>query len=41
MVSILILKVFEEFVATFEEAPANKVNKTWIKAGTYDAGKRR
>lgn len=33
-------QVFEEFVATFEEAPANKVNKTWIKAGTYDAGRR-
>ncbi|XP_065220157.1 U2 snRNP-associated SURP motif-containing protein isoform X2 [Planococcus citri] len=33
-------QAFQEFIADFEEAPSNKVNKTWIKAGTYDAGRR-
>ncbi|CAH1400389.1 unnamed protein product [Nezara viridula] len=32
-------QAFEEFVATFQE-PANKTSKVWVKAGTYDAGKR-
>uniref|UniRef100_A0A0A9XZ60 U2 snRNP-associated SURP motif-containing protein n=5 Tax=Lygus hesperus TaxID=30085 RepID=A0A0A9XZ60_LYGHE len=32
-------QAFEEFVATFQEAPA-KTSKVWVKAGTYDAGKR-
>ncbi|XP_014260927.1 U2 snRNP-associated SURP motif-containing protein [Cimex lectularius] len=32
-------QAFEEFVATFQEAPT-KTNKVWVKAGTYDAGKR-
>ena len=34
-------KVYEEFVSTFEEAPSSKVNKTWIKAGTFNAGNRK
>lgn len=33
-------QAFEEFVATFQEAPS-KSSKVWIKAGTYDAGKKR
>ncbi|BES91658.1 cwf21 [Nesidiocoris tenuis] len=32
-------QAFEEFVATFQEAPS-KTGKVWVKAGTYDAGKR-
>ncbi|KAL1123660.1 hypothetical protein AAG570_002736 [Ranatra chinensis] len=32
-------QAFEEFVATFQEVP-NKTGKVWVKAGTYDAGKR-
>lgn len=32
---------FEEFIATFQETPSSKTNKVWVKAGTYDAGKRR
>ncbi|XP_049858071.1 U2 snRNP-associated SURP motif-containing protein [Schistocerca gregaria] len=31
-------QAFEEFVATFQEAP--KSGKVWVKAGTYDAGRR-
>lgn len=34
-----ILKVFKEFVETFQEAPSS-VAKVWVKAGTYDAGSR-
>merc|ERR1712111_86265 len=34
-------KVYEEFVSTFEEGPSSKVNKTWIKAGTFNAGNRK
>ena len=34
-------KVYEEFVSTFEDAPSAKVNKTWIKAGTFNAGNRK
>lgn len=32
-------QAFEEFVATFQESPG-KSGKVWVKAGTYDAGKR-
>ncbi|XP_067010744.2 U2 snRNP-associated SURP motif-containing protein isoform X2 [Anabrus simplex] len=32
-------QAFEEFVATFQETP-NKTGKVWVKAGTYDAGRR-
>ena len=32
-------KVFEEFVATFQE-DSSKVSKVWVKAGTYDAGQK-
>ncbi|XP_059481163.1 U2 snRNP-associated SURP motif-containing protein isoform X2 [Neocloeon triangulifer] len=32
-------QVFQEFVETFQEAPA-KSSKVWVKAGTYDAGRR-
>ncbi|KAG8034695.1 hypothetical protein G9C98_007771 [Cotesia typhae] len=35
-----IMKAFEEFVATFQETPNKTTSKVWIKAGTYDAGKR-
>ena len=34
-------KVYQEFVSTFEDAPSSKVNKTWIKAGTFNAGNRK
>merc|ERR1712241_1635496 len=34
-------KVYQEFVSTFEEAPSAKVNKTWIKSGTFNAGNRK
>ena len=33
--------VYQEFVSTFEDAPSSKVNKTWIKAGTFNAGNRK
>ncbi|CAD6222317.1 GSCOCG00000910001-RA-CDS [Cotesia congregata] len=33
-------QAFEEFVATFQETPNKTTSKVWIKAGTYDAGKR-
>ncbi|XP_065345980.1 U2 snRNP-associated SURP motif-containing protein [Cloeon dipterum] len=32
-------QVFQEFVETFQEAPV-KSSKVWVKAGTYDAGRR-
>ena len=34
-------QAFEEFVATFQESSNKNSNKVWVKAGTYDAGKRR
>jgi len=34
-------KAFEEYVAVFQESATNKPSKVWIKAGTYDAGRRR
>ena len=34
-------KVFQEFVSTFEESPSAKVSKTWVKAGTFNAGNRK
>ena len=34
-------KVYEEFVSTFEDNPHHKLNKTWVKAGTFNAGNRR
>ncbi|XP_011505510.1 PREDICTED: U2 snRNP-associated SURP motif-containing protein [Ceratosolen solmsi marchali] len=33
-------QAFEEFVATFQESSNKNANKVWVKAGTYDAGKR-
>ncbi|XP_035724594.1 U2 snRNP-associated SURP motif-containing protein-like isoform X1 [Vespa mandarinia] len=33
-------QAFEEFVATFQETPSKTTSKVWVKAGTYDAGKR-
>ena len=33
--------VYQEFVSTFEDAPSSKMNKTWIKAGTFNAGNRK
>jgi len=33
-------QVFQEFVETFQETPS-KSGKVWVKAGTYDAGRRR
>jgi len=35
------VQAFEEFVATFQETPNKTTSKVWVKAGTYDAGKRR
>nr|XP_018913617.1 PREDICTED: U2 snRNP-associated SURP motif-containing protein [Bemisia tabaci] len=32
-------QAFQEFVETFQEEPS-KTSKVWVKAGTYDAGKR-
>lgn len=37
----LYIQAFEEFVATFQETPNKTTSKVWVKAGTYDAGKRR
>ena len=34
-------QAFEEFVATFQDSSNKNANKVWVKAGTYDAGKRR
>uniref|UniRef100_A0A8D8QIM7 U2 snRNP-associated SURP motif-containing protein n=1 Tax=Cacopsylla melanoneura TaxID=428564 RepID=A0A8D8QIM7_9HEMI len=34
-------QAFEEFVATFQDTSSSKTNKVWVKAGTYDAGRRR
>ncbi|TRY72722.1 hypothetical protein TCAL_00982 [Tigriopus californicus] len=34
-------KVYKEFVSTFEDHPSSKVNKTWVKAGTFNAGNRK
>ena len=34
-------QAFQEFVETFTDVPVNKTGKVWVKAGTYDAGKRR
>lgn len=34
-------QAFEEFVATFQDTSNKSANKVWVKAGTYDAGKRR
>lgn len=28
-------------MATFQETPSKTTSKVWVKAGTYDAGKRR
>lgn len=28
-------------MATFQETPSKTASKVWVKAGTYDAGKRR
>ncbi|KAJ8670800.1 hypothetical protein QAD02_002059 [Eretmocerus hayati] len=33
-------QAFEEFVATFQDTSNKNSNKVWVKAGTYDAGKR-
>lgn len=33
-------QAFEEYVATFQETPNKTTSKVWVKAGTYDAGKR-
>ncbi len=34
-------KVYQEFVSTFEDNSSSKVSKTWIKAGTFNAGNRK
>ena len=33
--------VYSEFNDHFENKPKNKINQTWIKAGTFDAGSRK
>ena len=33
--------MYKEFVSTFEDNPQAKVNKTWVKAGTFNAGNRK
>ncbi|XP_043287428.1 U2 snRNP-associated SURP motif-containing protein isoform X2 [Venturia canescens] len=33
-------EAYEEFVVTFQETPNKTTSKVWVKAGTYDAGKR-
>lgn len=37
---IVWFQAFQEFVETFQEGPS-KTSKVWVKAGTYDAGRRR
>ena len=34
-------KVYKEFVSTFEDAPSSKLSKSWVKAGTFNAGNRK
>ncbi len=34
-------KVYQEFVSTFEDNNSSKLSKTWIKAGTFNAGSRK
>ena len=36
-----IADVFKEFNDHFDNKPKNKINQTWIKAGTFDAGSRK
>merc|ERR1711997_484406 len=36
-----VAKVYEEFTSTFEEGPSSKLSKTWVKAGTFNAGNRK
>ena len=36
-----ITEVFKEFNDHFDNKPKNKINQTWIKAGTFDAGSRK
>lgn len=33
--------VYKEFVETFQNPQSSAVSKTWVKAGTYDAGTRK
>ena len=35
-------KVYQEFVSTFQDSPSSKIsNRTWVKAGTFNAGNRK
>jgi hypothetical protein len=37
----LIGNVYKEFEEHFDDRPTAKLNKTWVKAGTFNAGKKR
>ena len=34
-------KVYQEFVSSFDDQGSNKMSKTWVKAGTFNAGNRK
>ena len=36
----LIGNVYKEFEEHFDDRPTAKINKTWVKAGTFNAGMR-
>ena len=36
-----IKNVYQEFNDHFDDQPGTKINKTWVKAGTFDAGSRK
>ena len=36
-----IKNVYKEFNEHFDNKPGTKLNKTWVKAGTFDAGSRK
>lgn len=36
-----IKNVQQEFIEHFDDQPGTKINKTWVKAGTFDAGSRK
>ena len=36
-----IKNVHQDFIEHFDDKPATKINKTWVKAGTFDAGSRK
>jgi U2-associated protein SR140 len=37
----LIGNVYKEFEEHFDDRPTAKINKTWVKAGTFNAGRKK